>query len=176
MKKFLKFSGFVAAVLGIVAFILVMAAPALIVKNSLGTASFDGIVAIFGKKEGLTAADALYLTNSDGVIVLAPLALIGWILLLSALLIVLIGIILPLLKVHALDKIAGVLNLIAVGAFIVAGIFFFTVVGNLFAANGRDIANGAAIGAGWVIAGILAILAGVCAILPAAVDFIGKKK
>ena len=47
-----------------------------------------------------------------------------------------------------------------------------------FTANGFDsVPNKCALGAGWVIAGILAILAGLVAIAPAAVAFLdGKKK
>ena len=52
----------------------------------------------------------------------------------------------------------------------------FLVVATVYGANGRDVADGAAIGAGWVIGGILAIAAGVIAILPAAADFMAKGK
>jgi hypothetical protein len=55
----------------------------------------------------------------------------------------------------------------------------FLVVPTFYGANGvepKDIPDGAAIGAGWVIGGIVAIVAGAFAILPAAAAFFGKKK
>ena len=43
--------------------------------------------------------------------------------------------------------------------------------------NGGDsVPNNVALGAGWVIGGILALVAGIVAVLPAVADFLGKKK
>ncbi len=180
MKKFLQFAGLISLVLGAVAFILMMATPAVVgTSELLGSKSItnlNGINAIFGKGADLSAAELLWFANSDGKIILSVTSLIGWILLLAALVIVCLGVVLPLLKINALQKFAGLLNLIAVAAFVVAGVFMFLVVATIYGANGREIADGAAIGAGWVIGGILAILAGVVAIMPAAVDFMAKGK
>ena len=72
---------------------------------------------------------------------------------------------------------AGVLNLVAVIALVVAGILVFISRPVFWAANEMgDSTDHWGLGTGWVFAGILAIVGGVLAILPAAVDFIGSKK
>ena len=180
MKKFLQFAGIISLALAAVGFILMMATPAVVgttkILGSTSTTNLNGINAIFGKGADLSAAEILWFANSDGKIILSVTSLIGWILLLAGLVIVCLGIVLPLLKINALQKFAGLLNLIAVCAFVLAGVFMFLVVATVYGANGRDVADGAAIGAGWVIGGILAIAAGVIAILPAAADFMAKGK
>ena len=168
MKKFLKFSGLIALLLGVVAFILMMATNAVVVKSGNVQVVYAGTTAIFGKTESTLLGDVVTKPS--------VLALIGWILALVALLIVIAGVVLPLLKVKALDKVAGLLNLIAVCALVLAGVFCFLVVPTFYAANETNVPDNAAIGAGWVIAGILYILAGLCAIAPAAANFMGKKK
>ena len=167
MKKYLKFSGIVAAVFALVAFILLMATTGVFYKYGNSQYNYEGTVVLFG------ATRETWL----GTTKIAPAAtgLIGWILIIVALVIILLGIILPLLKVKALEKFAGVLNLVAVCALITAGILLFFSKGAFCSANEWN-ADDAHLGAGWVIAGILAIIGGACAILPAAVDFVGKKK
>lgn len=167
MKKYLKFSGIVAAVLAVVAFILLMATTGVYYQYGNTQYNYEGTVVLFG------ATKETWLGTSK----IAPAAtgLIGWILVIVALVIILLGIILPLLKVNKLDKFAGVLNLAAVVALVVAGVLIFVSKPVFCSANNWN-AEDAHLGAGWIVAGILAILAGVCAILPAAVDFIGKKK
>ena len=76
----------------------------------------------------------------------------------------------------ALEKFAGILNLVALACFVVGGIFMFLVVPTFYAANEWDMNDSVKIGAGWVIGGIVAIVAGAFAILPAAAAFFGKKK
>ena len=168
MKQVLKFSGIISLILVVVAFILMMATNACMQVSGSLQVNYAGTTAIFGHQgEGLL----------DPTIKLAPLALIAWILILVGMIIVAVGIILPLLKVTALEKFAGLLNLIAVVCFVLGGVFMFIVVPSLWAANDwGDIPDNAKIGAGWVIGGILAIVGGAFAILPAAMDFIGKKK
>lgn len=173
MKVVLKFSGIISAVLAIVAFILLLATPGVKYTASVallgsGTAEVAGTACIFG------GTDAKYASTWAG--------LLAFILVIVALVILCAGIILPLLKVKALDKFAGVLNLVAVVSLIVAGIFAFCIVAAFKAANGDasgSIANLASasysIGAGWVISGILLIAAGVFAVLPAVADFRSKK-
>ena len=174
MKKFLKFAGAVAFVFALVAFILLMATHSVVYADN--TANwYSGLAAIFGK--GTAQVNIMGWSNSgdfDGK--LAATALIGWILILVAMIILLAGVLLPLLKVKALDKFAGLLNLVAVCALVTAGILVFFTVPAFAAANEWNSADGWTLGAGFIVAGILAILGGLIAILPAAVDFIGKKK
>ena len=172
MKTFLKFSGAIAFVLALVAFILMMATPAVMYKGEDVIAK--GIVAIFGSKEKVAIAGISLGTVETK---LAWSALLAWIFVLIALIVLCLGVVLPLLKVKALERFAGVMNLCAVILLVVAGIFMFITTPVFWAANGGDnVPNNVALGAGWVIGGILAIVAGAIAICPAVVDFVGKKK
>lgn len=174
MKTFLKFSGIIAFVLGLVAFILLLATVGVTFKyeGALVSASGEaaGTTVLFGKTEKIMGVEVV--TKA------APTALIAWILIIVALIILCLGVVLPLLKVKALEKFAGLLNLVAVIALVVAGILlFFTVLGFTGANKvDSDAVKYYHLGAGWVVAAILAILGGVVAILPAASAFIGKKK
>lgn len=168
MKKVLQFSGLISLVLVVVAFILMLASPAIVGSSSLGDYSVAGTTAIFGKTE--TVLGTTVHTNPS------VLGLLAWILILVGMIIVCVGVILPLLKINALEKFAGLLNLIAVVCFVLGGIFMFIVVPTFYGANDADVPSGAGIGAGWVIGGILAIAGGAFAILPAVMDFIAKKK
>lgn len=180
MKKFLQFAGIISLALAAVALVLMMVTPAAVGTTKLlgttTTTNLNGINAIFGKSSDLTAAEILWFGNKDGKIALSVTSLIGWILLVGGVIIVLLGVLLPLLKVNALQKFAGLLNLIAVVAFVLAGVFMFLVIPTIYGANGRDVESGASIGAGWVIGGIVAIAAGAVALMPACADFMGKKK
>ena len=168
MKKILQFSGIISLVLAVVAFILMLATPAMLVED----VQFGGTLAMFGGD--LSLAQKVYLVAGSAK--LAPLALIAFILILVGLIIVLAGVVLPLLKINALEKFAGILNLVALACFVVGGIFMFLVVPTFYAANEWDMNDSVKIGAGWVIGGIVAIVAGAFAILPAAAAFFGKKK
>ena len=168
MKKVLQFSGIISALLGIVAFILMMATNAVVVKSGSLQVVTAGTVAIFGETNKTILGEVVTKPS--------PLALIGWILLLVGLVLTLCGIVLPLLKVKGVQKFAGLMNLVAVACFVVAGVFMFLVVPSFVSANGGEVNEYYHIGAGWVIGGILAIAAGVFAILPAAADFLAKKK
>ena len=168
MKKFLQFAGVISLALGVIAFVLMMATNAMNVDSGiLGNLTISGITAIFGHKStGLL--DPEY--NA------AVLGLIAWILVLVGMLVVLCGILLPLLKVKALEKFSGILDIAALVCFVLAGIFMFIVVPSFAGANKWNNTDGVTIGAGWVIGGILAIAAGALAILPAAANFLAKKK
>ena len=171
MKKFLKFSGICAFLLALVAFILMMATPAILYKGDDVIAK--GVVAIFGSKEKVD----LFIVEKTVETKLAWSALLAWIFVLVALLVLCLGVVLPLLKVKKIERFAGLMNLCAVVLLVLAGIFMFVTTPAFFNANGFDkVPDNVALGAGWVIAGILAILAGVVAILPAVADFAGKKK
>ena len=168
MKKVLQFSGVISLVLAVVAIVLVLATPAM--KFSLLSETLiPGTTAIFGEKTTVLGRE---------VVVYKPsvLALIGWILALVGVLVVLCGVILPLLKVKGIKKFAGVMNVVAVVCLVLAGVFMFLVVPTFVSANGGEVSEYHHIGAGWVIAGILSIAAGAFAILPAAADFLAKKK
>ena len=169
MKKVLQFSGLISLVLAVVAFILMMATNAVVQSSGSVQVVTAGTTAIFGKTESTILGDVVTKPSA--------LALSGWILILVGMIIVLLGVVLPLLKINALEKFAGILNLVALVCFVLGGIFMFLVVPTFFSANGYDSTpDNAAIGAGWVIGGILAIAGGAFAILPAAAAFIGGKK
>ena len=173
MKKYLKFSGIVALVFALVAFILLMASHSVVYAEN--TANwYSGISAVFG---GGTAQISIGGWSNSGSVdaKLAWPALIGWILILVAMVIILAGIILPLLKVKALDKFLGLITLVAAGLLIVAAIFAFVSKGVLFAVNEYNNANDWTLGAGWVIGGILFILAGGVAACPVVLGLLGKK-
>lgn len=169
MKTLLKYSGIISAVLAIVAFILLLVTPGVSGKNAVGSTDFVGAACIFG-------GDV-----KDGIVVFPCsgtwAGILAFILIIVALVILICAIVLPLLKVKAFTKVAGALNLVAVIALILAGIFAFCIVGAFTSVNTDLVFKGYnySIGAGWVIAGILSIVAGVFAILPAAVDFVSKK-
>ena len=167
MKKLLKYAGFCSLLLAVVAFILMLATPAIVNKSGNLQVTTDGVVAIFGKTERLLGVDVVTKPS--------PMALIAWILALAGLLIVLCGIVLPLLKVKGFTKFAGILNLVAVGCFVVAGIFMFITIPSFYSANDSDVPSTALLGAGWIIGAILYIVAGVVAVLPAFADFLSKK-
>ena len=173
MKKALKYAGVCSLLLAAVAFVLMMATPAVVYSSGSSSVTFGGNLAIFGGALD-TAQKLLLLTTGDAKP--SVLALIAWILAIVGLVILLLGVLLPLLKVKAFTKFAGLLNLIAVVCLVVAGIFMFIVVPTFFAGNGFEEApKNAAIGAGWVIGGIVYIVAGAVAICPAVADFVSKK-
>ncbi len=171
MKKALKFSGIAAFVLALVAFILMLACPSLAASNGSASVEVSGTMGIFGGEIanlGFLGKVAYKGTWS---------AIIAFILIIVAMIILLAGFLLPLFKIHTLDKFAGILNLVAVIALIVAGIFLFIELPCFAGVNwDGNIADGWGLGAGWIIAGILSLLGGVVAILPAVFDFLGKGK
>ena len=170
MKTFLKFSGLISLVAAVVGFILMLATQSVVITSGNTTYFFTGPETMFGVTKQAFGG-ILEVTYKA-----APLALIAFILVIVALLILLAGFVLPMLKVNVLDKFAGVLNLAALVCLVLAGIFMFCVVPSFYGANEMDIPNNAAVGAGWVIGGILYIAAGAIAICPAVVDFLGKGK
>ena len=110
--------------------------------------------------------------NVDGAIT----GIFAFILVLIALVIICAGVVLPLLKVTVLDKVAGLLNLVAVICLIVAGILCFTVKGSYFSANDNSsVAKYYDLGVAFILGGILYIVAGVVAICPAIANLISKK-
>ena len=172
MKKVLQFAGIISLALAVIAFILFMATPGVALKNSLTdqTSYYAGTTVIFGSKGTIAGLIATETKPS-------ALALLAWIFILVGLLAECVSVVLPLLKVKALEKFSVIFDIAVCVLFVLAGIFAFIVVPTFYAANGVDsVPSGASIGAGWVIGGILAIAAGAFAILPAAAKFIGGKK
>ena len=170
MKTFLKFSGLISLLVGVVGFILMLATQSVVITSGNSTYFFTGPEVMFGCTK--QAALGLVAITYKG----APLGLIAFILVIVALLILLAAFVLPLAKVTVLERFAGVLNLAALVTLVLAGVFMFSVVPNFFGVNELNIPEGAGLGAGWVIGGILFIAAGAIAICPAVADFLGKKK
>ena len=184
MKKFLQFSGLIAAVVAIVSFVLLLACSSLTYDSGIaipnvtdGKAVLSGIEGIFGKTG---TSEVFGKTSTYTVYNPTVSAIIAFVLLIVAMLILIVGALLPILKVKALNKFAGLLNLIAVIALVVAGVLVFIEVPCFCAAQStKDYTmstDGWTLNAGWIISGICAIVAGVLAIAPAFADFLAKGK
>ncbi len=178
MKKVLKYSGIISLIAAGVGFVLMMVTPALFSQGEFFGVKleswYSGTAAIFGKGKYQypSGSDAL-IGNFDGN--LAWNALIAWIFVLVSLVILLLGFILPMLKIRVLEKFAGILNLVTVGLLIAAGIFMFFTVPTFASANNFD-TDGWNLGAGWWVAAFLTLGAGVFAALPTIADLTGKRK
>ena len=157
MKKFLQFSGLIAAGLALIAFIFLLAGNGLIYKSGNLTLNIPGTNVIFG-----------------GDYKLAATALIGWILVLLSMLALCAISVLPLLKINALDKFSGLINLCCAGLLILAAILIFCSKAAFVGANG-SLYNNYSLSFAFVFAGILTILAGILAALPACLNLINKK-
>ena len=173
MKKVIKFVPWIGLVFGLVAFILLMACKSVILKDNSGT-WYSGIAAIFaGGKMSLLG----YEGDFDGK--LAWTALLAWIFILSGMIIVLGAAVLALgvLKVNVNPKIMGVLNLVAIGLFITAGVLTFFTRGAFGAANewSQSTLDSYVLGGGYIAAGILSIVAGAVLAVPTVLDFVAKK-
>ena len=180
MKKFLQFSGLIAAVIAIASFILLLTCPALVYSSGFtDPVSIAGVDAIFGKVK-VSSTTILGAQVSATVYNATPSAIIAFVLLIVAMVVLIFGALLPILKIKALNKFAGLLNLIAVITLVVAGILVFIEVPCFCAAQSTEnitvSTDGYSLGAGWTISGILAIVAGVLAIAPTFADFLAKGK
>lgn len=78
-------------------------------------------------------------------------------------------------KIKALEKFGGLIALIAGGLLLVAGIFIFFTLPAFASANEWGNTNNYALGGGWVVAAILAILGGVASACPAVLALVEKK-
>ena len=183
MKKVLQFAGLISLGLAVLAFIFMMAGHALeySAKGAIAEASgwYSGTAVIFGKGPYEVSGSILGFGGTgagdfDGK--LAWSALLAWIFAIVAMAILLLGVLLPLLKVKALQKFAGLLNLCAVGLLVVGGIFMFITLPAFATANEWNNTNNWTLSPLWVIAGIIFIIAGVIAIMPTCVDFMAKGK
>ena len=157
MKKILIFSWYIVTGLTLLAFILMVATPAIDHINYDDSHSYiDGIVALFGTKKTYD----LFITTSTSVISPSPLGLIGWTLIILAISILIVQRFFykPIRKI--IGRFDFILNYSVCLFLLLAGIFAFCVVASFYAANGyNDIPNNTYIGAGWVVSGILLILA-----------------
>lgn len=172
MKKLLKYTGICSFILALIAFILMLGTNSLVFNYKEGaisvSTSISGILGIFGGTYTILGISTTCNATWS--------AIIAFILILVAMIILLAGFILPLLKIHTLDKVAGILNFVAVVALIVAGIFLFIELPCFAGANGGGDTTGWSLGGGWIVGGIMCLFAGGVAILPAVFDFLGKKK
>ena len=178
MKKVLKYSGIISLIAAGVGFVLMMVTPALFSQSEVfGTKVelwYSGTAAIFGHgKSQIASGSTTVVTDFNES--LAWNALLAWIFVLVSLIILLLGFILPMLKIRVLEKFAGILNLVTVGLLIAAGIFMFFSVPTFASANNFD-ADGWNLGAGWWVAAFLTLGAGVFAALPTIADLTGKRK
>ena len=171
MKKFLKYTGICSFVLALIAFILMLGTDSLVYNYKEGafsvSTSISGTLGVFGGTYSLMGLSTTCNATWS--------AIIAFILIVVAMIILLAGFILPLLKIHTLDKVAGILNFVAVIALLVAAIFLFIELPCFASANGGGDYSGWSLGAGWIVAGILCLLAGLLSVLPAIFDFLGKK-
>ena len=171
MKKFLKYTGICSFVLALIAFILMLGTDSLVYNYKEGafsvSTSISGTLGVFGGTYSLMGLSTTCNATWSAVT--------AFVFILVAMIILLAGFILPLLKIHTLDKVAGILNFVAVIALLVAAIFLFIELPCIASANGGGDWSGWSLGAGWIVAGILCLLAGLLSVLPAIFDFLGKK-
>ena len=185
MKKVLQYSGIISLVLGAVAFILMFATHSLAYSaettvlgvKTTATGWYDGVSAIFGKGTSY-ASGSFGGFSGEGTSEfsgnLAWNALLAWIFILAALIILLLGVVLPIFNVKALDRFSGVLNLVSIGLLVVAGVLLFFTLPTFAGANEWGSQDNWSLGAGWIIAAILAIAGGVFAALPTIANFVKK--
>ena len=139
MKTFFKLSGIITFVVALVGFILSLTTTGIIVAP-------DTFL-----ETKLSGAEATFGTNLfDGAVT----AVLAFVFALIALVILCIGVILPILKVKNLDKVAGLLNCIAVICLIVAGVLCFFTKSSFSSANSDVSAN---LGVAFILGGILYI-------------------
>lgn len=173
MKKVLKFAPLCALLLAIVAFILMMATNSVVYNGNNINSWYDGVSAIFGKGKSQLGGGGLSLIGDfEGK--LAWNALLAWIFILVALLALLVSSVTVFVKIKALEKFGGLIALISAGLLLVAGIFLFFTVPAFAGANEFNL-DDYVLGGGWVVAAILAIVAGAVSAFPAVLALVEKK-
>ena len=178
MKKLLKFVPLCALLLAIVAFILLLATNGLTYANEIGgqkvTGFYSASAVMFGQGKSQTASGGIALTGDfDGKG--AWNAVLAFVFLLIALVLLLISAITVFVKIKALEKFGGIIALAAGALLLVAGIFVFFTKGAFAAANDYGDMENWGLGAGWVVAAILAILGGIVSACPAVLALVEKK-
>lgn len=162
MKIFLKYANFIAAGLLLLAFIFTLAFPGVIQVFKTGstttTTPFAGGQCIFG--------------GGDMSLKATWVGIISFIFVILALLATAALIILPLLKITALDKYATLITYAVAALVFLTGIFTFCIVPAFCGANGVEGIKTSystgyfAIGGGWFFAGIFYILSALSSVAP----------
>ena len=178
MKKLLKFAPLCALLLAVVAFILLLATNGLTYANEVGgtklTGFYSASAVMFGQGKYQAAAGGGSLTvdwEGKG----AWNAVLAFIFVIVALVALLVSAITVFVKIKALEKFGGLIALVAGGLLLVAGIFVFFTKGAFSAANELGDMDKWGVGAGWIVAAILAIVAGVVSAFPAVLAIVEKK-
>ena len=178
MKKLFKFAPLCALLLAIVAFILLLAGQALVHDYQvLGQSMHDfysGPVVLFGQGDAAVLGTSVKYAADDGI-KSAWNAILAFIFIIVALVALLLSSVMVFVKIKALEKFGGLIALIAGGLLLVAGIFIFFTVPAFFSANELGDTKNFALGGGWVVAAILAILGGVASACPAVLALVEKK-
>ena len=176
MKKLLKFAPLCALLLAVVAFILLLAGEALVHDYELlGSKVHDfysAPVVLFGNGNAVVLSISGTVSDYKG----AWNAILAFIFMIVALIVLLVSSITVFVKIKALEKFGGIIALVAGGLLLVAGIFLFFSKAAFGAAN--DIADGLKdynLGVAWIISAILAILGGIASACPAVLALIEKK-
>ena len=157
MEIFRKWGIYLSLLLTIVAFILMMAAPACFYRNYIEIA---GIQAIFGDKNDVwthNSPAALFAWIIGLLGILAMIALIGW----------------SFLGGEIESRYKGIVELILAVGFVIAGILVFIVIPTYFANNGEneDVLMFFDLSGGWIASGILYILSGLTIAIPGYLNF-----
>ena len=160
MEIFRKWGIYLSLFLTIVAFILMMAAPACFYRNYIEIA---GIQAIFGDRNDVwthNSPAALFAWIIGLLGILAMIALIGW----------------SFLGGEIESRYKGIVELILAVGFVIAGILVFIVIPTYFANNGEneDILMFFDLSGGWIASGILYILSGLTIAIPGYLNFKSK--
>ena len=179
MKKVLKFAPLCALLLAVVVFILMMAGHSVVYTSDAARNWYSGVSAIFGGGTAQITISGFGISLSSGVqevdAKLAWNALLAWIFVVAALVLLLISSVTVFVKIKPLEKFGGLIALISAGLLLVAGIFLFFTVPAFAGANEWNNADGWGLGAAWVIGAILAIVAGAVSAFPAVLALVEKK-
>lgn len=174
MKKLLKFAPLCALLLAIVAFILVLATHSIEYSNGNLKGWYDGPAALFGKGKSLGAWGGLSVVGEfEGKA--AWNAVLAFIFFIIALVALLLSSVMVFIKIKALEKFGGIIALVAGGLLLVGGIFLFFTLPAFAAANEWNNTNNFALGGGWVVAAILALIGGIVSACPAVLALVEKK-
>ena len=186
LKNVLKYAPICALVLAVASFVFMMAAHALEMSASGSGAAaagwISGVAVIFGKGPYYSSGSASWGPISisgggegsfDGK--LAWNALLAFIFFIVALLALIVSAVSVFVKIPVLEKFGGIIALAAAGLLLVGGIFLFFTLPAFAQANEWNNSDGWRLGVGWIIAAILAILAGVASAFPAVLALVEKK-
>lgn len=156
MKTYSKYFNFVSTLLLIASIILMVASKGFIVKEHTDY-YIRGSQIVFG---GQALAG---ISGPEGVKA-SPIALLGFILILAALIAIYIAGTLKMLRENKAGKVYSLILLAAAFVAIIGGIMLFSCKTNYFTTNGSSAedAKQYKMSAGWIISGIAAILGGVC--------------